>query len=211
MRSDRLPLRSLEQLREPQQSVHPSFSVFHWPTRPFYQEAGPFSPPRCRWPRSQQISRKDWYPLPLILDLVDRLRSACVFSKLELHGAYNLVRIADGDEWKAAFRTRYGSYEFHGMHFGLTNAPAPFQRFMSEVFLDVCVIVYLDDIPFYFDAQTSTSNMYARSRGGCVQAIYTPKSRSVLSAWTQRTASVSLLALTAFEWIPRRFKSPSTG
>jgi len=73
---------------------------------------------------------------------------------LDLRGAYNLVRIADGNEWKTAFRTLYGSYESHVMHCGLTNAPAPFQRFMSEVFkdiLDVCVLVYLDDILIYFD------------------------------------------------------------
>ena len=99
-----------------------------------------------------KITKKDRYPLPLIPDLLDRLRSAHVFTKLDLRGAYNLVRIADGDEWKTAFRTRFGSYEFQVMHYGLTNAPASFQRFMNDVFkdlLDVCVVVYLDDILIY--------------------------------------------------------------
>ena len=101
-----------------------------------------------------KITKKDRYPLPLIPDLLDRLRSARVFTKLDLRGAYNLVRIADGDEWKTAFRTRYGSYEFQVMHYGLTNAPASFQWFMNEVFkdiTDVCVVVYLDDILIYSD------------------------------------------------------------
>jgi hypothetical protein len=56
--------------------------------------------------------------------LLDRLRSTHVFSKLDLHGTYNLVRIADGYEWRTAFRTRYGSYTFQVMPYGLTNAPA---------------------------------------------------------------------------------------
>ena len=99
-----------------------------------------------------KITKKDQYPLPLIPDLLDRLRTAHVFTKLDLRGAYNLVRIADGDEWKTAFRTRYGSYEFQVMHYGLTNAPASFQHFMNEVFkdlLDMCIVVYLDDILIY--------------------------------------------------------------
>jgi len=101
-----------------------------------------------------KITKKDRYPLPLIPDLLDRLRSACVFTKLDLRGMYNLVRIADGDEWKTAFRTHYRSYEFQVMHYGLTNAPASFQRFMNDIFkdlLDMCVVVYLDDILIYSD------------------------------------------------------------
>ena len=104
-----------------------------------------------------RITRKDRYPLPLIPDLLDRLRSARIFTKIDLRGAYNLVRIADGDEWKTAFRTRYGSYEFQVMHYGLTNAPASFQRFMNDIFkdlLDVCVVVYLDDILIYSENPT---------------------------------------------------------
>jgi len=63
-----------------------------------------------------------------------------------------LVHIADGDEWKTAFRTRYGSFEWSVMPFGLTNVPAAFQQFMNDIFsdlLDVCVVIYLDDILIY--------------------------------------------------------------
>ena len=99
-----------------------------------------------------KLTKKDHYPLPLITDLLDAPRRAVIFTKIDLRHAYHLVRIADGDEWKTAFRTRYGSFEWLLMPFGLTNAPATFQRFMNDIFgdlLDVCVIVYLDDILVY--------------------------------------------------------------
>ena len=98
------------------------------------------------------ITKKDQYPLLLIPDLLDCLRSACIFTKIDLRGAYNLVCIAEGDEWKTAFRTHYSSYEFQVMHYRLTNAPASFQQFMNDCFkdlLDVCIVVYLDDILIY--------------------------------------------------------------
>ena len=95
------------------------------------------------------ITIKNRYPLPLISELRDRLQGAQWFTKLDLLGAYNLVRIKEGDEWKTAFRTRYGHYEYLVMPFGLTNAPATFQALINDVlrdFLDDFVVVYLDDI-----------------------------------------------------------------
>jgi hypothetical protein len=99
-----------------------------------------------------RITIKNRYPLPLSGDLMDRLGEAKIFSKIDLHVGYNNVRIAEGHEWKTAFRTRYGSFEYLVMPFGLTNAPSAFQHFMNEIFydlLDVCVVVYLDDILIY--------------------------------------------------------------
>ena len=98
------------------------------------------------------ISKKDRYLLPLISDLLDSPRKAQVYSKIDLCHAYHLVHIANGDEWKTAFRTRYRSFEWSVISFGLTNAPAAFQRFMNDIFsdlLDVCVVIYLDDILIY--------------------------------------------------------------
>ena len=95
------------------------------------------------------ITRKDKYPLPLVTDLLDAPRKARIYTKIDLKHAYHLVRVSEGDEWKTAFRTRYGSFEWLVMPFGLTNAPSVFQRFVNDIFsdmLDVCVIVYLDDI-----------------------------------------------------------------
>jgi hypothetical protein len=99
-----------------------------------------------------KITIKNRYPLPLIQENLDRLQEAKFFTKIDLRGAYNLIRIAAGEEWKTAFRTRYGLFEYLVMPFGLTNAPASFQQLMNEVlrqFLDISVIVYLDDILIY--------------------------------------------------------------
>jgi len=71
------------------------------------------------------------------------------FTKLDLKNGFNLIRIREGDEWKTAFRTRYGLYEFQVMPFGLTNAPSTFQDMMNHVFsnmLDLGLIAYMDDI-----------------------------------------------------------------
>ena len=101
-----------------------------------------------------KISKKDRYPLPFISDLLTSAGKARIYTTIDLRHAYHLVRIAEGDEWKTTFRTRYGSFEWLVMPFGLTNAPAAFQRFMNDIFsdlLDVCVTVYLDDILIYSD------------------------------------------------------------
>jgi len=89
--------------------------------------------------------------------MIDRLRNAKVYSKIDLRVGYNNVRIKEGDEWKTAFRTRYGSYEYLVMPFGLTNAPATFQFFMNDIFADMVdcfVVVYLDDILVFSDNLT---------------------------------------------------------
>ena len=105
-----------------------------------------------------KITKKDRYPLPLISDLLDSPSRAKIYSKIDLRHAYHLVRIAPGNEWKTAFRMRYGSYEWLVMPFGLTNTPAAFQRFVNTIFadmLDVCVVVYLHDILIYSEDMES--------------------------------------------------------
>ncbi|MBW0534854.1 hypothetical protein O181_074569 [Austropuccinia psidii MF-1] len=81
--------------------------------------------------------------------LLTFFNGATIFSKIDLHGAYNLLRIKEGHEHLTAFGAKYGSYEYLGMPFGLTNAPASFQNPVNEIFadfLDIFVVVYLDDI-----------------------------------------------------------------
>ena len=69
---------------------------------------------------------KNRYLLPLIREILMRLSKARYYTALHVRGAYNLLRVVEGDEWKTAFRTRYGLYESLVIPFGLTNAPADF-------------------------------------------------------------------------------------
>jgi RNase H-like domain found in reverse transcriptase/Reverse transcriptase (RNA-dependent DNA polymerase)/Integrase zinc binding domain/Chromo (CHRromatin Organisation MOdifier) domain/Integrase core domain len=99
-----------------------------------------------------KVTVKNRYPLPLISEMLDRVRGAKIFTKLDLRGAYNLIRIREGDEYKTAFRTRYGQFEYRVMPFGLTNAPATFQAYMDEClapYIDDFAVCYLDDILIY--------------------------------------------------------------
>ena len=95
------------------------------------------------------ITVKNRYPLPLISSAFELLKNANIFTKLDLRNAYHLVRIREGDEWKTAFNTPSGHYEYLVMPFGLSNAPAVFQTLVNDVLRDMLnqfVFVYLDDI-----------------------------------------------------------------
>jgi hypothetical protein len=99
-----------------------------------------------------KVIKKNHYLLPLISGLLEQLGSAKIFTKIDLRGAYNLVRVKEGDEWKTTFRTRYGHFEYSVMSFGLTNAPVTFQHMINDIFqeyLDHFVVIYLDDIIIY--------------------------------------------------------------
>ncbi|QRW20683.1 Retrotransposable element Tf2 protein [Rhizoctonia solani] len=114
--------------------------------------------------RLNSWTKKNVYPLPCPDDLMAQLRGAKIFTKLDLRWGYNNVRVKEGNKWKTAFRTKYGLYKSLVMTFGLTNAPASFQHFMNKLFkdlLDVCVIIYLDDILIYSkDDATHTQHVH---------------------------------------------------
>ena len=98
------------------------------------------------------VTVKNKYPLPLMDPLREQVKGATIFTKFDLRDGYYLIRIKEGDEWKTAFRTQYGQFEYKVMPFGLCNAPATFQGMMNEVlreFLDQGVVVYLDDVLIY--------------------------------------------------------------
>ena len=98
------------------------------------------------------LTRKNRYPLPRIDELQDRLLGAKWFTAIDIRDAYYRIRMKEGEEWKTAFRTRWGLYEYQVMPFGLTNAPASFQALINDTlreYLDDFVLAYLDDILIY--------------------------------------------------------------
>ena len=100
------------------------------------------------------LTIKNRYSLPLIGESLDRLGRAKRFTQLDFTSAYHQIRIREGDEWKTAFRSRYGHFEYQVMPFGLINAPTSFQGYINKILaekLDIFVIVYLDDILIYTD------------------------------------------------------------
>ena len=95
------------------------------------------------------ITKKNRYPLPLTNNLIDCVQGCDKFTVIDLKNAFNLVRVKEGDEWKTAFCTHLGLFEYMVMPFGLTNMPATFQSLIQDTLhdiLDIYCVVYLDDI-----------------------------------------------------------------
>jgi hypothetical protein len=100
------------------------------------------------------ITRRDQYPLPLIDETLARLSRAKIFTKLDIRQAFYRIRMDPASEDLTTFRTRYGSYKYKVVPFGLTNGPATFQHYMNDIlmeYLDDFCTAYLDDILIYSD------------------------------------------------------------
>src|SRR5712672_371109 len=100
--------------------------------------------------RLNEWTIRNQYPLPLIPQLINRVRMKKIFTKFNIPWGYNNVRIKEGDKWKAAFITNEGLYEPTVMFFGMTNSPATFQAMMNAIFEDKIqegwLTVYMDDM-----------------------------------------------------------------
>ena len=100
-----------------------------------------------------KITIKNWYPLPLAADIINRLTKAQYFTKFNVRWGYHNIRIQEGDKWKGAIVTNRGLFKPRVMHFGMTNSLATFQALMNLVFADLIakgqVAVYMDDILIY--------------------------------------------------------------
>ncbi|KAK1784720.1 hypothetical protein P4O66_003398 [Electrophorus voltai] len=92
------------------------------------------------------------YSLPLVPSTLEQLWGARYFTKLDLRSAYNLRRSKEGDEWKMAFSTSSGHYEYLVLPYGMATAPSVFQAYINEVlreFLGRSIVTYIDDILIY--------------------------------------------------------------
>ena len=106
--------------------------------------------------RLNEISRKDSYPIPCIDEILRTIAAAKYISKVDVISAFHRIRVKDGNEWKMAFNTRFGLYEWLVTPFGLTGAPATFQQYINWVLhdeLDICCSAYIDDVVIYNDTQ----------------------------------------------------------
>jgi len=96
-----------------------------------------------------QVTIKDKILLPLIGEMIDKLKEAKYFNKLDLIWEYNNIQIKEGDEWKATFLTNKGLFKPQVIYFGLCNSPETFQRMMNSIFqellYDEVLANYMDD------------------------------------------------------------------
>ena len=140
----------------------------------------------CDYRALNKITIPDSNPLPLIDEALDQVAGAKVFSKIDLIGAYHQMRIKQEDCQKTAIRTRFGSFEWRVLTFGLTNAPASFTRLLSTLLRNLngeCLVMFLDDVLVY-SASMEEHKKHLERLFAVLRAnkLYAKKSKCVVGA-----------------------------
>ncbi|MBW0512445.1 hypothetical protein O181_052160 [Austropuccinia psidii MF-1] len=123
------------------------------------------------------VTRKNKYPVPPMNQLLTAFNGSSIFTKIDLHGEYNMLRIKDGDKHLTCFRTKYGIYEYLVMPIRRTNSPASFPNLVNVIFyylLDIYVVAYLNHIMVFSKSEeehvTQVSTVLARLRANTLFA-----------------------------------------
>ncbi len=123
-----------------------------------------------------KLTKKNQYPLPLIYETLRNIGKAKWFTKLDVVSAFHKIRIAEGDEWMTAFRTRYGLFEWMVTPFGLANVPSTFQKYINWAlrdYLDEFCSAYVDDVLIYTMAPWSNIEVtYDKCCSDCKRPAY---------------------------------------
>lgn len=138
----------------------------------------------------------DEYPLPLSREIIDRLGKAKIYTKFDVRAGFNNIRVAKGHEWKLAFKTMFGLYEYKVMPMGLATAPSIFQRFINATlapYLGLFCFAYLDDIIVFSENEQE----HERHVTQVLEALekYKLHLKPIKCAWHQTT--VNFLGFTA--------------
>ena len=148
---------------------------------------------------------KNTYPLPLISELMDKIKDGKYFTKLDIQWGYNNVWIKEGDEWKSAFKTNRGLYEPTVMFFGMCNSPATFQAMMDNIFEDLIeegiVIIYMDDM--FLSAKTKE-----QLRENTKWVLQWLMENDCI--WNQKNVGFAKRKSSGWEWSYKKEKSPWT-
>ena len=93
------------------------------------------------------VTERQAFPMPNMIEMMDRLYGARYFTSIDLGNAYYQVELEEDSKLKTAFSTKLGQFCFNRMPFGIAAAPGTFQELMTKVLGDIeQTVVYLDDI-----------------------------------------------------------------